>query len=456
MRSRLDEFKFSDLTPLGEALRRHYGKGRYIHFSRQNKRLGVNTKAHHMDPKGVYFYPVDWLWDSNKFQKGDQWATNWPYWFIVEVDFSRPGLNLDTLTLPQVEMLAHTNGWSDVDLEVSRHAPWAVEQQSSVAKDTWMYLKAINQLGWTWAKTLRGLGWVKDSNGVIMSYEPEQVCVMDPRAMKLIESGQQDELHAGNENKWEYFRRPVTMVMNQMADKHGGKVVWKNKMPTLVIAGDDWRYTVEFDQSWRGAALIVNIRLGRAEDRHTVDRLHHYEIDTLQEKLETFLEACQNYSGNDLQFTPHMDEQAVEAWIKSKLTQRPNIDWKISNSTHVMWATHNDSAGSPPVNLEFMVGTDDDDAWAKVNLRINDNLFIAMSGFPLDEFEDKFWENIERFSHDKKQDFEDEGLWEKFLGWVGHYSGLAILEPYEEKFLNSYDKGELYGQIQRSFRRVGW
>lgn len=455
MRSRIDEVRFSDLTPLGDCLRRHYGKGRYVHFSKQNKRLGVNTKAHHMDPKGVYFYPVDYLLDSHKFEKGDQWATNWPYWFIVDIDFSLPGLNLDTLTMAEVDALAERNGWRDLDLEVSKYSPWNIEKKDSVAKDTWQYLKAINQQGWTWAKTLRGLSWVKDSHGVIMSYEPEQVCVMNPRSMKLIETGQQDELHSGNDEKWIYWRRPITMVFNNMANKHGGQVVWKNKMPTLFVDGENWQFKVRFDEHWGGSRLVVETRMGRAEDRHTIEKLRHYEIYTLQEKLESMLEPCKNFDGNDMRFDSFMTEGQVKEWLASQFTTPLSLEWQISNSTHMMWGTHRSVAGHPAVSVECRVGVDDDDAWVKLDLRIANNLFVAINGVPLNELEDHFWKNLEVISN-VREDFEEEGLWEKFLGWVAHYSGLKFLEPYEEKFLNGRDKGELYGQIQRSFRRVGW
>lgn len=466
MTSRLDEVKFSDLTDLGDALRTHAGKGRYIHFSRQNKRLGVNTKSHHGDPKGVYFYPVDWLLASRRFHAGDQWGTNMPYWFICDIDLSKPGLDLDTLTVEKARELGERNGWWDQFSEMSSFA--AQPAPGQISKALWAYLKGLNSAStignikhMSWLRSLKGEAWIKDTQGVVMIYEPSQVCVLDPRCMRLVDSGQQPELNTGNSDTFVYWRKVVVQIMTDLARNHGGEVKWQRGIPIMTASGQGWKFVLNWDRYWGGVQLVAETEMGSAHERHVVTwkELKALDVPEIEERIEEWLIACENFDGEDVQFTPYLSREQVSDYLKSQFVGLTDTDvpveWDVSNSTHMLWGELKRTGGMPPVNTMARVGVDDDSAWIRLDIKINSRLLLSVNNAPLDDFHTMFWKEL---SPERVGEFRIEltraGYWDIFLGWIGHYSGLAILEPYEDKFLNCKEKRELYRLIDLHFCRL--
>lgn len=245
-RQTLTELDWYERSPLADILRRH--RGRWVHFSRgapnrdiyqlhQNNQLlptpdrpantyssramkahqrqvsrinrmnatepvpkiGVNPRKFHRDPFGIYFYPVDWvLSGTEKLRRGDQYGQDMPVYHIADIDLSSPGVVLGSVRWEQVEEIAARNGWRD-QLDAFRALP-PEQQKATLPRYSnpdkpgavlWHFVERLVAKGeTTWAKAYRGLTYIRDDgNSIIHSNEPDQLLVLDPRIIKVVETG---------------------------------------------------------------------------------------------------------------------------------------------------------------------------------------------------------------------------------------------------------------------------
>jgi hypothetical protein len=468
---RLDEISFADLSPLGDFLKSHLGKNRYIHFSKgvfdeklnkTVKKVGINTKKHHLDPPGVYFYPVDWLWNHEDFHDNQQFAVNWPFYYISEIDFSRPGIDLSTITDAEIEELGARNGWLD---EYHAYNP-NYQLRGGNPQKMWEVLKTLNQRSdanarKTWLQSLRGMAWIKDRNGIILSHEPEQVCVVDPRAMRLVESGEQPMIHSHEWETWKYWQRPFTTVLKTLEQSHGGRIVWHSKKPTYEVTGPDWHFTVSWvDGGWGGIRWAQ--RTGRATDSDTIstNKLKNLSIDEIIAKIEEKLALCQTFDGDDLLFKPVASPAEIEQIISSYVSRSKAPTWEIMNAHKFLRAECTNTSGVPPCFSNFAVGADEKEIWIMATIKVNNQLVASIGKIRPKDFEEKFMLALDTYCPGKpgsghSREFEPEE-WEPFLGWMFIHTGFKIFEKYQEKFTRYRNIHELYGQIQWVFSRVGW
>jgi len=96
-RAILSELTWYDRSPLTSVLKAN--RGRWIHFTNTPK-LGVNVRSMwDSGPKGVYFYPVDYLLTkTDRMKDGLQYGFNFKYYFLCDLDLSKPGIVLDEFT----------------------------------------------------------------------------------------------------------------------------------------------------------------------------------------------------------------------------------------------------------------------------------------------------------------------------------------------------------------------
>ena len=59
-------------------------------------KMGINPKSMWQDPKGVYFYPVNWLLSgTERITSGQQHGINYPYYYIADINLNDAnGVNL--------------------------------------------------------------------------------------------------------------------------------------------------------------------------------------------------------------------------------------------------------------------------------------------------------------------------------------------------------------------------
>jgi hypothetical protein len=468
---RLDEISFADLTPLGEFLKSHLGKNRYIHFSKgvfdeklgkTVAKMGINPKKSHLDPPGVYFYPVDWLWEHEDFHDHEQYATDWPYYFVCEIDFSMPGIDLDTITDAEIEELGARNGW----LEDYRSYNPNYQLRGGNAQKMWEIMKSLNQQSdriprLTWLRSLKGVAWIKDINGIILSNEPEQVCVINPRALTIVDTGSQTQIQSQEWQTWKYWKLPFTKILDTLVDRHGGQIIWHRKLPTYEVSGPGWHFTAAWAEGhWGG--IRWSIRTGRATDGDTIgtSKIRDHNLSDIVALLEEKLALCQNFDGNDLQFNPIASTAQIEQIIADHVYRPAQPEWEIMNSHKFMRAETSRTSGVPPCHSSFVVGADEETVWLMATVKVNGQLVASISKTAVEKFEESFLLAMKTYcpgqpGSAEHRTFEPEE-WEPFLGWLFTHTGLKIFEPYEDKFSRMRNIRELYGQIQWVFSRVGW
>jgi hypothetical protein len=297
---RLDEVSYADLTPLGACLKKHLGKNRFIHFSKQKDRLSFNPKAFHGDPPGVYFYPVDWLWNHEDFHDHQQFGTNWPYYWIAEIDFNCAGLDLDTLTHEEVRAVGRAQrlvpALSEFRALASAQEHW---------RPLWEFLKNRNAMtklpdreseGIRWLKSLKGIAWIKDSHWVIHSNEPEQLCAIDPRVIRLIESGTQPRIEQHDWEHLPYWKHALTTLFTTLQDKAWRAHHLEEQDPSWEVTGDNWSFLVEWAPAFALTGLRISWRTGRATDTDRISArfMRDSTMEEIVEKIEGKLQAVKD------------------------------------------------------------------------------------------------------------------------------------------------------------------
>ena len=275
----LFEVDFYDRSPLTAVLKRHRGK--WIHFSKgapnrsyrdaklepeperpayydraKNKqyqrdllrvarrnaiqpvpKIGINPRSIWQDPSGVYCYPVDWLLSGHeRIMSGNQYGMNFPYYYICEIKLDDPnGVNLGTITWDQIEAIAARNGWLE-PLRAFRELPPA-EQKAQLfgyarpdlpGSFFWHFIDRMVKDGkMTWTKAYRGVSYVRDPNlSIIHSNEPNQILVLDPRILKVVEMG--DNRHPvqaySSQNEMDQWMHALLTILKTVRGEVGGAV----------------------------------------------------------------------------------------------------------------------------------------------------------------------------------------------------------------------------------------
>lgn len=162
-------------SALFAGLEKYSGQDKYVHFSNINK-IGINPNKSHKDPHGIYFYPLQYLLD-NGVDRG-QYAIDFKYAFIVDIDKNDNGFVLQDMTNDDVATIAGDNGWA---------APTESDFPGSNFFKTCDKL-ANSKGGPSWSKLLRGIDWLEDKgDSIISSDEPAQMIVLNAKLIRVVE-----------------------------------------------------------------------------------------------------------------------------------------------------------------------------------------------------------------------------------------------------------------------------
>jgi hypothetical protein len=266
----LDEVQWHERSPLYDILMQN--RRRFIHFSRVPK-LGVNPKKGHLDPHGIYFYPVNWILTYAE-NKGfvDQFALDMPYYFLADIDLSTNGYLMSKMTMKDVETIARENGWYQ-DL-YNRLRDGTVFKEYP-AKAMWKVLAHRRNDNRSDHFALRGVDYIyDDGTGTIHPNEPSQILVLNPRIIHNVTMGENRDVsmratHSGNPiEEFEVWKKAMADILKTVQNEFGGVIKWnqvkdanntkKNPqtksrsiaMPSLYFNTQDCRYTLFFTKDY--------------------------------------------------------------------------------------------------------------------------------------------------------------------------------------------------------------
>ena len=314
-------------------------------------KMGVNPRSMWQDPKGVYFYPVDWvLAGSERVRSGNQYGLDYPYYYIVELNLNDPnGVNLGTMTWQDVETIAKRNGWFDQMQEFRQQSP---EDQKKGMFDYsrpelpgsffWHFIdRGVKDGKMKWTTAYRGVSFVRDPNlSIIHSNEPDQVLVLDPRIIKIVDVGENKRpVKAGEgSDTLAQWMHVLLSIIKQIRGEFGGDLAWNKKRPTLSFSKGWGKFTLSVPErsSYFGeVGLALSFSYGRAYDSMYIDykALLNSGIEQIVAQIRARVERVAARK-TDLLFKPIIGIDDAKRLMIEQMTDHlgMSIKTRISNS----------------------------------------------------------------------------------------------------------------------------
>jgi hypothetical protein len=193
---------YTDNFLAGKELKENSGNNVFIHFATRSS-LTSNPEPFHKDPRGLYFYPREWLLDKLD-NPGFLYGIHRPFYFLVKVPLSSM-LKLKGLNKLEALKIARRNGWEEELLKafddpkiLTGNVGTKSNSVPSIFYNTAFTLanRDIEGSKMPWTDTLKGIKGLYDNTGkgIIHSAEPAQLLVLEPSVITVISQGQNRDL----------------------------------------------------------------------------------------------------------------------------------------------------------------------------------------------------------------------------------------------------------------------
>ena len=499
----LMEMDWHEKSPLADILTQYPGK--FIHFSRVNK-LGVNPNKSHSDPHGVYFYPVDWIMNdpTRRVKQGDQWGFDWPYYFIADVRGAN-GIVLSQFTEAQLNQIAQRNGWWDylVSLKRKEDEPASAGENrrfglpnryhmtnpttkmvyelpsrfdpSDPSRCLWDFCDTLQHYKlMSWGKSLAGIDYIYDDNqGIINQNEPAQCVVLNPRALKILRSGENKGAARG-QTGFRHWQHGLKKVYDALISKYGGEITWKNKLPTLSITVGEKNFRMEIPsktvETWAGKLyLYYTFKRATGYFPITSNVLSNNSVADAAKEIGVYIDRVLNMK-SDILFTPKINADDAKAYLSKNLfnndftwTETVDNSGFLSNkpdSSYDRNYAHLLVTGSSKKKIgDCLLEVRADIALYQAKFRPSFNIFVNEEDIfhsrTLDSYESNFerankellrefqscletveglWFDRTNSGYSRWMKFPREELWHQFIGWVIVNSGISFDGVIEENF----------------------
>lgn len=316
-------------------------------------KLGVNPRSHWKDPKGIYFYPVEFLLSGfRRIVNDHQYGLDYPYYYIAELNLHDPrGVDLGTMTWDQVEAIATRNGWLDT-MQEFRRLP--LDQQKArlfgyARPETpggffWHFIDRMVRDGkMSWGQAYKGVSFIRDPNlSIIHDNEPDQVLVLDPRIIRIVEAGENTRpIRAGEgSDQIAQWMHALMSIIKRIRGEYGGTLSWKYQRPSLEFTKGVGRFTLTIPErsGTLNPGLMLSYRWGRALGQLMIP-YESLRTDSLDQLVQRLAERIELVAGrrSDLLFTPLIGIAAA----RQVLTQRLAAELPLV----VQVAIHNPETG---------------------------------------------------------------------------------------------------------------
>lgn len=472
----LNEIEFQYTSPVVNEISRYAGKGLFIHFG-QTPKLGVNLVSKtHNDPKGVYFYDLDWMLNEERFHKGEQYATNYPYWTIVRL-VSNNGIVMSKLTFDDLERLADKNGfknWEWAQFKTSYHEnSERLPRKYPEATMLMRYLRGQKNPN----LPLRGLDFLHDDGlGVIHSREANQMVIFNPRAIQVVATGQFTPPKKTRKDQLGGDKHMVMSVIGALQKKYGGEVTWLHKRPTLTIQSDNAKHAISYMGEGFNERLRIESYWGRAQkfDSIALDKMSRLSMAQVMDFFVSMIDPINQLAalGRDLLFTPSIDLDEAENEIKDMIDTGFTFTTEIDNNSNSLSISAAKEL-EPIKGLKFMVLIvasvhDDinDNRWLS-RIAVNNHTVAQSRNFDshkiipntistVDELTDSAKPQNDGNNYSRRR-FYYERDYQNFIGWMAHNSGIIQIRKAFETQVASYlrlsdmQKQNLLEEIRRVY-----
>lgn len=390
---KLNEYSYPERTGLSDAIKPYIGKNLWIHFHNFDK-IGINPKRIHTDSYGIYFYPVDWLVNNPRYMTGNQYGVDMERYAIAEIDTNSNGIHLGTSKKEFWENLAKRNNWFDEYTYYSEEdgVTKYYYDDKPTGQKAWGIMKTIrSSKGLSWLYMLRGIDYIMDTNGFIHPNEEHQICVINPRIIKILDRGKLPKTQNTSPSDFSFWKKPIVKTMNILTRVMGGDIRWNNKIPT-------WQYDNEnlsSKLSWAPyeSSLLFNIksygtRRSWEISYHELFKLEYTDIiNKIKETITDLSNLTQNE--NKIEFVPHIPIKDVRANL-SKVFSEKDIDLAIDNKNKEYSFSFEDenSHKNNTISTRFYINVNQNTTLGRVSIRVNNSVFFSMNIDDLHDLDD--------------------------------------------------------------------
>ena len=245
-------------------LEKYKGKGLFVHFTDIPK-VGINPHPSHRDPVGIYLFPLDHILENFAKYTAFQFKK---YMFVCEAS---PKNVLDISGLDE-EGLARHLGRLGIGRE--RGSRPGQEEKPHPGVDLWYSIekdleKEGGGYGMAFRKRLLQLGFdaVRDSSsGAIHSNEPNQLLVLDPRTIRVVDMLSQDVVPSGTEprgSRGQFYgsSKPALLIAGGLAEQAGMEMA----APPRATRDGYWTVVLKDGQDNRITVLMQIVRSGMVD-----------------------------------------------------------------------------------------------------------------------------------------------------------------------------------------------
>jgi len=212
------------------AVKKHADKpNMYLHFTNVYK-LGINPQKSHADPHAIYFYPANWIVNEDNWSMF-QYAVTMDYYFLTQVDTSN-FCHIPSLTTAKISRMMEKAGlydmWRKYGPDFDRNPPrrfWEFLDMLNVepAKRDDERHHRIPQVKWNQFWKTTGYDGFSDTQGIVNSDEPNQIAVFNPKTIKIIESGENEDDTSSYNNFYEQIISEYNIDVKQEGYIENGK-----------------------------------------------------------------------------------------------------------------------------------------------------------------------------------------------------------------------------------------
>ena len=322
-------------------------------------KLSINPNSFHDDPVGIYFYPVDFLLSgTERIRSGQQYGLGWKYYYIVDINTSDPnGVILQKMTWDDVERIAKRNGWYE---QMTEFRAKPTEEQKSVVPSYvnpnnpgsffWGFVDKMTsdqmpeQKKIRWKRAYSGISFIQDMNGsIIHSNEPDQILVLDPRVIKIIEQGENKGSLALNRptGDLEHWMYALTDILKAVRGELGGNLTWKYKFPSLTGNIGWLSFTIRPpERTTSEVSLYTEYKYGRAEGGFSIG--YKTFMNKTQEQIVSEIVSKLKYNATkktDLSFVPFISETDAKQILINRVGVGQSFEFstKIHNEIQRNW-----------------------------------------------------------------------------------------------------------------------
>ena len=229
-------------------------------------------------------------------------------------------------------------------------------------------------------------------------------------------------------------------------------MTWKSKRPVWSVSEGDWSFSITWRDSYSMGGLAMEMAKGDITDSDTIQPkyLRDHDFEQVLEHIESFLASTKNFTTDG--FNPKITTDEAKKLLKQIAVfsnAEPVIDIRAKTSTFV--ASIERTHGRIPVKSLARVAVNENEVTLRVEARVNDQVVLYGSGHDLKSL----WTSMIKVMQQVTSNELDEKYAPAFLGYLFVCTGFSIFEEYEAAFYDA-NSSELYRQIERAFRKVGW